>query len=137
MRRALLFLAGFAFCAVPVANGGDDREDAKRTEFFERHIRPILVAHCYECHSSAIDEAKGGLKLDFRAGLLKGGESGAAVVPGKPEASLLVEALRFQSLEMPPAGRLPNSVIADFEKWIRDGAVDPREHPPSVKESAA
>ncbi len=118
-------------------SAADDRTDISREDFFESRIRPVLVKHCYECHSSATDEAKGGLKLDFRGGLLRGGESGAAVVPGRPEASLLVEALKFQSFEMPPAGKLDDNVIADFEKWIRDGAADPRTHPPSAKESAA
>lgn len=110
---------------------------ADKVEFFETRIRPLLVKHCYECHSSAASEIKGGLKLDYREGVLKGGDSGAAIVPGKPDDSLLLDALRFGSLEMPPAGKLPDGVIADIEQWIRDGAADPRDRPPTAEESAA
>lgn len=111
--------------------------DDRRASFFETRIRPVLVKHCYECHSSGSAEAKGGLKLDFRGGLLEGGESGPAVLPGKPDESLLLEALRYESFEMPPKGKLAAEVIEDFEKWIRDGAFDPRERAPAAGESAA
>ena len=98
----------------------------ERTEFFESHIRPVLVTHCYKCHAVEAKNVRGGLLLDSRKGLLAGGESGAAVVPGKPEESLLISALKHDSFQMPPDRRLPDSVVADFEKWISDGAVDPR-----------
>ncbi|MEO8499140.1 MAG: c-type cytochrome domain-containing protein, partial [Planctomycetota bacterium] len=101
-------------------------EDAKKLEFFETRIRPVLVEHCYECHSVGAKEVKGNLVVDTAAGLLKGGDSGASLVPGKPAESLLLEAIHFDGLEMPPAGRLPDNVIADFEKWIEMGAPDPR-----------
>ena len=104
-------------------------EDEKKQQFFENKIRPVLIKHCYECHGSESKELKGGLRVDSRAALLEGGDSGASLVPGKPGESLLMEALRFDGLEMPPAGRLPDAVIADFEKWISDGAVDPRIKP--------
>ncbi len=106
-------------------------------EFFEKKIRPVLVKHCYECHSAASDEAKGELVLDYRDGLRGGGESGAAIVPGKPQESLLLEALRHESFEMPPKKKLPAAVIADFEQWIRLGAVDPRDKTPSRTDVAA
>jgi Protein of unknown function (DUF1553)/Protein of unknown function (DUF1549)/Planctomycete cytochrome C len=106
-------------------------------EFFENRIRPVLTQHCYECHSAASDEAGGELLLDSRDGLLKGGESGPAVVPGNPKDSLLLEALRHESLEMPPNEKLPDTVIADFDQWIRDGAVDPRDKSPSPTDAAA
>ena len=106
-------------------------------EFFEKKIRPVLVKHCLECHSSASDEPKGDLLVDFRDGLRKGGETGAAIVPGKPSESLLLDALRYEQFEMPPKKQLPESVIADFERWIRAGAVDPRDHPPSPTDAAA
>jgi hypothetical protein len=96
-------------------------------DFFERKIRPVLVAHCYECHSEKSKIVQANLYLDTREGTLRGGDSGPAVVPGKSEESLLVEALRFQSLEMPPAGKLPDEVIADFVKWVETGAADPRD----------
>jgi hypothetical protein len=96
--------------------------------FFEAKIRPVLVKHCYGCHSDASHKAKGGLKVDSRAALLKGGDSGAAVVPKSVEKSLLYKAITYQdeSLQMPPDGKLPDSVIADFKKWIEMGAPDPR-----------
>ncbi|MBC8351179.1 MAG: DUF1553 domain-containing protein [Planctomycetes bacterium] len=101
-------------------------EDAEKLAFFETRIRPILVEHCYECHSVGSKEVKGSLIVDSAAGLLKGGDSGTSLVPGKPDESLLLEALRYESLEMPPAGRLPKNVINDFQEWIEMGAVDPR-----------
>lgn len=110
--------------------------DDSREAFFEKQIRPVLVKHCYECHSSAIAEPKGGLRLDFREGPTRGGDSGVAIEPGKAEASLLIESLRYKSFEMPPSKPLPEPVIADFEKWIRDGAFDPRDQPPSATESS-
>lgn len=110
-------------------------DNAADREFFEQRIRPALVKHCYECHSAGSSSLEGGLQLDFRDGLLKGGDSGAAIVPGKPEESLLLDALRFESLEMPPTGKLPEEVIRDFESWIQRGAYDPREVPPSAADS--
>ncbi|MBL8826123.1 MAG: PSD1 domain-containing protein [Planctomycetaceae bacterium] len=97
--------------------------------FFEKSIRPILVKHCYECHSAeaaAKGKLQAGLSLDSKEGLLTGGESGPALVVGQPAKSLIVRALKFESYEMPPTGRLPAHVIADFEKWIAMGAPDPR-----------
>lgn len=130
MRTLLFILAGTIGAARPVA-----ADDA--IAFFETRIRPVLVTQCYECHSSAAAEVKGGLLVDFRDGLRKGGDSGPAVVPEKLEDSLLLSALRHESFEMPPAGRLPDTVIADFEEWIRRGAVDPRDEPPSPAQAAA
>lgn len=95
-------------------------------DFFEKKIRPVLIAHCYECHSEDTQNLKGGLRVDSRAGLLAGGDSGPAVVPRDIENSLLVAALRYDSFEMPPKGKLPANVIADFEQWVRTGAADPR-----------
>jgi hypothetical protein len=97
---------------------------------FETSIRPVLVKHCYECHSSAAaakDKLQAGLFLDTRAGLLAGGESGPAIVPGQAAKSLLMAALRYESYQMPPTGRLPAAVLDDFAKWIDLGAPDPRE----------
>ncbi len=100
-------------------------EPAKR-RFFEQRIRPVLVKRCYQCHSAEAKVVKGGLRVDFKAGLLKGGDSGAAIVPGKPDASLLMQALAYGDLKMPPDGQLDGKEIAAFRKWIRDGAFDPR-----------
>jgi hypothetical protein len=103
----------------------------KGIEFFESKIRPVLVEHCYRCHS---DEArkkgklKAGLLLDSKAGLLKGGETGPALIAGKPRESLLLKALRHEGdLHMPPSGKLPAAVLNDFEMWIKLGAPDPRD----------
>jgi len=96
------------------------------TAFFESKIRPVLVKHCYECHSSEAGELKGSLSLENAASVLKGGDSGAILVAGKPTESLIVEALKYDGLEMPPSGKLPDDVIRDFEKWIEMGAPDPR-----------
>tara|TARA_R110002049_G_scaffold27321_2_gene94260 strand:+ start:476348 stop:479197 length:2850 start_codon:yes stop_codon:yes gene_type:complete len=94
--------------------------------FFEQHVRPILVDHCYECHSG--EERDGGLLLDSRQGGRQGGDTGPAIVAGHPEQSLLIEAIGYANhdLQMPPSGKLPQSQIAKLEKWIRIGAPDPR-----------
>ncbi|MBI1315085.1 DUF1553 domain-containing protein [bacterium] len=96
-------------------------------QFFETRIRPVLVKHCYRCHSAKAEELGGGLLLDSRAGVLKGGETGPAIVPGKPAQSLLISSLEFRDFEMPPEGKLPDDVIADFKRWVRIGAPDPRD----------
>jgi hypothetical protein len=98
----------------------------KELDFFETKIRPVLVEHCYECHSSKADLLQGGLLLDTREGLRAGGDSGPAITPEAPAESLLLEALRYESFEMPPDGKLPDSIVADFEQWIEMGAPDPR-----------
>jgi hypothetical protein len=94
--------------------------------FFETHIRPVLVAKCYECHSGKSKKIRAGLRLDTAERMRAGGKSGPAVVPNKPDDSLIIAALRYQSNEMPPSGKLPDPVINDFVKWISLGAPDPR-----------
>jgi hypothetical protein len=108
-------------------SGRTAEPDANGIELFESKIRPVLVKNCYECHSAKSTKLRGGLLLDNRADLLKGGDSGPAVVPGKPSESLLLKSLYHNSkLKMPPKNPLPASVVADFEKWIALGAPDPR-----------
>lgn len=121
---AVLFAAG-TVCAVLSA----EEQAPAQVEFFEKKIRPVLVEHCYACHSEKSDKLQGKLLLDSREGSHRGGDTGPAVVPGKPEASLLLSALKYEDFEMPPAGKLPPQVIADFEQWIKLGAADPREGP--------
>ena len=104
-------------------------DDRSALEHFERKIRPVLIEQCYDCHSAAAKEVKGGLVVDHRDGLRRGGDSGPALVPGKPDDSLLISALKHDGLEMPPKKKLSDSVIADFVTWIEQGAVDPREEP--------
>jgi len=106
---------------------GDDAVDRHGIAFFEKRIRPALVTHCYECHSSNAKELKGGLRLDTRAHLRRGGKSGPVVVPGDVDASRLISAIRHADLKMPPSGKLSDGIIADFVKWIEIGAPDPRD----------
>jgi hypothetical protein len=120
---SLLVCAVVAFAGPRLAAA----EKAEDIEFFEKKIRPVLVEHCYSCHSAGAKKLRGGLLLDSRAALQKGGDSGPALVAGDAAASLLVKALRYDELKMPPSGKLPARVVADFEAWIRRGAVDPRE----------
>ncbi len=98
------------------------------SDFFESRIRPVLATRCYACHASTLAAPKGGLALDTKAGVLKGGTLGAAVVPGNPSESRLLQALRYSDphLQMPPSGKLADSIISDFERWIAAGAPDPR-----------
>lgn len=103
--------------------------DAEALAFFEQKIRPVLAQHCYACHSDEAAQAKklkAGLLVDSAEGLLVGGESGPAIVKGKSAESLLLKALRYDGLEMPPTGKLSAEVLADFAKWIDAGAADPR-----------
>ena len=103
--------------------------DPAALEFFEKKIRPILADHCYKCHSSQSEKIKGGLLLDSREPLLKGGNTGPAITPGDPDRSLLIKAVRYTSddLQMPPKGKkLSAEQIADLETWVKMGAPDPR-----------
>ena len=95
-------------------------------EFFEKSVRPILVEHCYECHSSR--EVSGGLRLDDREAVRRGGDSGPAIRPGNSERSLLIEAVRYgnRDLQMPPKNSLTDEQIATLETWVSMGAPDPR-----------
>ncbi|MEZ0277248.1 MAG: c-type cytochrome domain-containing protein, partial [Roseimicrobium sp.] len=112
---------------VPVTAVRGDITDEQRN-FFERKIRPVLVEKCYECHSAQSKKVKGGLMLDSKEATQHGGDSGPAVVPGNLSDSTLIEAIRYgnKDMEMPPKGKLPDSVIADFETWVKMGAPDPR-----------
>src|SRR4051794_40883159 len=121
-------LAGHLLVAA-IAHATDlaDREEA-RIRFFQERIEPILQAQCYRCHSASAEKVRGGLLLDSRAGLLDGGDTGPAVVPGKSDESLLIRAIRHEDgLEMPPKKPLlPESTISDFVKWVDSGAEGPR-----------
>jgi hypothetical protein len=102
--------------------------DESGIEFFEKKIRPVLVEHCYSCHSEEKNKIKGGLVLDTKAGLLKGGDTGAIVNREKPKESLLLKVLHYNGdVQMPPKQKLPESVIQDFARWVEIGAPDPRE----------
>ncbi|KAA5541117.1 DUF1553 domain-containing protein [Roseiconus nitratireducens] len=94
--------------------------------FFETKIRPVLIRECYGCHSQQSGQSKGGLRLDSRTALRNGGDSGPAVVPGDLESSLLFGAITHTDMVMPPRSKLDDTEIADFRRWILDGAADPR-----------
>ncbi len=108
-------------------------------EFFERRIRPVLVEHCEACHSGSLEEPMGGLRVDTRDGLRKGGATGPVIVPGSPRESRLVTALSYldSHLKMPPTGKLPDRVVNDFKAWIAAGAADPRTEVPSLSEDGS
>lgn len=137
-----LILITLCFCIV-LASGGDrqlahgqvdqkpkapgsDKLDLKKLDFFESKIRPVLIKQCFGCHSADADEIGGNLLLDSKQGMVVGGDLGPSLIPGNPEKSLILSALRHDELEMPPDGKLSDTIIADFEQWIKDGAVDPR-----------
>ncbi|MBI3876649.1 MAG: hypothetical protein HY300_11985, partial [Verrucomicrobia bacterium] len=107
----------------------------QQVDFFEKRIRPVLVENCYKCHSAGAEKIKGGLLLDSRDGVLKGGDTCPAIVSGNPDRSLLIKAVRYadKDLAMPPADKkLPANIIADLEQWVRMGAPDPRTTPDAV-----
>jgi hypothetical protein len=113
--------------AVRAALGAEPQPADAAAEFFETKIRPVLVEHCHACHSAKAEKLKGELLLDSRAGLLKGGEDGPVVVPGDPDKSRLIQAVRYKNvdLQMPKRGRLPDAVIADLTTWVAMGAPWP------------
>jgi hypothetical protein len=96
--------------------------------FFESKVRPLLVKHCYECHSAESKKLRGALRLDTMADTLKGGANGVVLVPGDPAKSRLIQAVRHadESLQMPPKSKLAAHEIADLEAWVKMGAPDPR-----------
>lgn len=127
MRRSVCStMLSLTLCVVLGATSQADGPSFEEVEFFETHIRPVLVEKCYECHSDEAKIVQGGLRLDTAAHLLAGGDSGPAIEPHRPDESLLVSALRYESFEMPPNEQLPQQVIDDFAKWVSLGAPDPR-----------
>src|SRR5438105_2991344 len=120
---ALIAVSG---AAATVRSASHDEGDG--IDFFESKIRPLLAERCFECQSSSSKKIKGGLTLDSLEQVLKGGDSGAAIVPGAPEKSLLIKAVRYsdKDLQMPPKHQLPAPEIALLEDWVKMGAPDPR-----------
>ncbi len=123
---ALLFLPALAAAADPTP------EQADR---FEKQVRPLLVEHCYSCHSATAKKVKGGLRVDGRKLLLEGGDTGPTIVPGDPTKSLLIEAVKYgnKDMLMPPVGKLPAEAIATLEAWVKDGAPWPNDAAAEVK----
>jgi len=121
----------FAFATVMVSTFTDtsvcqEQEASSGVAFFESRIQPVLVRHCYKCHSVEAEELQAGLFLDSREGLRQGGDSGPIIEGNRPADSPLIQALRYDDLKMPPEGQLPDQVIADFERWVRMGVPDSR-----------
>jgi hypothetical protein len=107
--------------------------------FFESKIRPVLVEQCYSCHSQEAatkGKLKGGLYLDSKEGLQRGGDTGPALSSEHTEESLILKALRYEEYEMPPSGKLSANIIEDFERWVAQGAIDPRRAAEPIKQKA-
>ena len=131
--RADVLLSCLSQLALLLATTSIFAADTEQFVFFESKVRPLLVERCYKCHSGA--KAGGGLSLETAAGWQKGGESGSAIVVGKPDDSLLIDVINYRSLEMPPAdagGKMSADEISIITKWVADGAPDPRTSPESL-----
>jgi hypothetical protein len=126
LRTAGILGAGLPLLACGISAAAEPAESA---EFFEKRIRPVLSEQCYKCHSSTSEKLKGGLMLDSREAVLKGGDTGPAITSGDPEKSLLVEAIRWKNsdMQMPPKKALAPQQIADIEAWVKAGAPWPQE----------
>ena len=122
-----------------LAGNHDQASVREGREFFESKVRPVLVSHCYRCHSTESGRPKSGLRLDTREGLRRGGIGGPAIIPGKPDESLLIELISETdpAMRMPPKGKLPDSVVADFRLWVAIGAPDPRVAKPEATSAAS
>jgi mono/diheme cytochrome c family protein len=124
--RLTLFIGAVAFAASAYA--AESRPTAEQLTFFENKIRPLLADNCLECHSAAKRKTKGGLSMDNREDMRRGGDNGAIVVPGNPTDSTMVAAVEWRGdTQMPPKKHLRAEQIADLKKWIVMGAPDPRE----------
>jgi hypothetical protein len=138
---ALSALCISAACLSALSTWADEKPNAAGVEFFESKVRPVLIDNCYNCHSAKAEKLKGSLYLDTREGVLKGGENGPAIVPGDPENSLLIKAIRYTDADLqmpPPKGKtdrkLSSEQIANLEAWVKMGAPDPRTGPAVLSE---
>jgi uncharacterized protein DUF1553/uncharacterized protein DUF1549/cytochrome c/3-keto-disaccharide hydrolase len=141
-RSLLVLSAWFALAPALWGRAGEPQPTAEQLEFFEKKVRPILVDNCHKCHGEK--KQQGNLRLDSRATILTGGDTGPAMVPGKPEESLLVEAINYKSLEMPPDARLKPEQVATLTEWVKmgapwppggDAALQPRKGPLEVTDA--
>ena len=115
------------------------KDSQESLAFFESKIRPVLVEQCYSCHSQEAatqGKLKGGLYLDSKEGLQRGGDTGPALSSEHTEESLILKALRYEEYEMPPSGKLSANIIEDFERWVAQGAIDPRRAAEPIKQKA-
>ncbi|TVQ00073.1 MAG: DUF1553 domain-containing protein [Planctomycetaceae bacterium] len=115
-----------------ITGSGAPEFAADQLEFFEKRIRPLLVTHCFECHSGGAAKLQAGLRLDFRDAMLTGGDSGPAILPGNADDSLLIHSVRYESYEMPPSGKLSGEEIGWLVEWIEGGAAWPDEERPEL-----
>ncbi|MCA9082538.1 MAG: DUF1549 domain-containing protein [Planctomycetaceae bacterium] len=127
----LVVASAFSFSSAFAEEGDVGKPDPASLQFFEQHVRPLLHAHCIKCHGE--NQQKGGLRLDSREALFKGGESGPAISDDPNDADLLMEAVRYESFEMPPDKPLSEQQIAVLQRWIDDGAVWPTVDGASVR----
>lgn len=127
-------LVGVTFCLMSSSVVADDQSIALRilspseVEYFEKKVRPVLAKHCYACHSEEAKTVHGGLKLDSASSAFRGGDSGPAIVPGKPAESLFISAIRYDQdadYQMPPKGKIPDDEIAELTSWVESGAPFP------------
>ncbi len=125
--RALLRCAVLLFLSGGISGSAAIADDAEALVHFEKHVRPLLVKHCYECHSRDAKRLEGNLYLDRRSGLVRGGDSGSALTPAALDSSLLLQAVRYETYEMPPRGKLSDADIAHLERWVKSGAPWPKE----------
>ncbi len=121
MSRLVTYLLLALWWATPLSSV----RAADSLTLFEQRVRPVLAEKCYECHAARTGKAEGGLQLDSSVGIRRGGDGGPIVVAERVQASRLLAALRYEDLEMPPTGQLPDTVVADFERWIEQGAALP------------
>jgi hypothetical protein len=132
LSASILMILSLSQFFAGIASSGEVIQKSELTkeqiEFFERYVRPVLVERCYECHSAQARKVKGKLLLDSRAGMAKGGVSGAVIVAGDVEKSRLIQAIRWTDADfaMPPKGKLTPQQIERLEQWVKMGAPDPR-----------
>ena len=110
---------------------------AEQIEFFESKVRPLLAKNCYQCHSAKAKPLFAGLRLDSRAGVLKGGNAGPVIIAGDPEHSRLIQAVQGETLQMPPTGKLKDNDIAALVKWVEMGAPWPEDEAPAAAAQAS
>ena len=129
----LVLMAFFGVPFLEVVAAESVEVTSTQVDYFEKRIRPFLASDCYECHGA--QKQKGGLRVDSREALRRGGDSGPAVIPGDAGRSLLIQSIRHEhsEIKMPKdRPKLPDSVLESFVQWVNDGAPDPRDHPPAA-----
>ncbi len=132
------FIAASSLISVPGAPTSAEVAafSPQQLEYFEKKVRPLLAEHCYSCHSASANKLQAGLLVDSRDAMISGGDSGESIIPGKPDESLLIEAVRYESYEMPPKGKLADEEIETLVRWVEMGAPWPAEDAPTREPAA-